>query len=150
MITKLQPGVDNWTILDMANCYQFAIGLRKDLIDKLMPGDLSGHKKPDGYQYSDGELVSLVIEDLNSLGYEVQKCEKDTFLNSGEWEIIILNGDGRGIYDFHFLAKFENGGEWFQKFVDEQFAEYVNSPETCEFDYNYNVVGYYKIKKAKS
>ena len=153
MLTKkiLQPGPNDWCYLEMANCYQFAIGLREDLWDrKLMPGDLSGHEKPDGYRYSDDELIQLVKEDLYSIGYEVQEYRDNSIIGQGEWMICILNcSQKEREYDFHFLVKFSNEGCWFQKFAEEQFAESVSSPESGNYHYNYRVVGYYKIKKIE-
>ena len=134
----------------MANCYQFAIGLREDRLQNLMPGDLSGYNMHDGYKYSDDELVRLVKEDLNSLGYKIQKCEAKSNLTESEWMICILNCSQECFeYDFHFTARFESGGTWFQKFAGEQLVESINTPDCGNYDYMYHVVGYYKIRKAE-
>lgn len=149
MMTKIiQPGKENWNRLNMANCYQFAIGLREDRLQNLMPGDLSGHNMPDGYKYSDDELVRLVEEDLKAIGYEIQKCQENADLANGEWMICILNCSKECFeYDFHFTARFKS--VWFQKFAGQQLVESISSPEHYNYDYLYHVVGYYKIKKAE-
>ena len=151
MLRKIiQPGRENWVNLNMANCYQFAIGYRKDRLKHLMPGELSGYSIPDEHRYSDDELFLLVEEDLKSMGYEIQRCEKNTNLSDGEWEICILNCSQECFeYDFHFIARFESGGEWFQKFAGKQLVEYVNSPESGDYDFLYHIVGYYKIRKVE-
>lgn len=149
----LTPGPYNWQSLSMANCYQFALGYREDLWDrKLMPGDFVRHSMPDGYRYTDKQIVNLVTQDVSALGYELHKCDKDATIGSGEWMICILNcSRAEREYDFHFVVRFSTGGLWYQKFVGKQIPDVIDSPETeCgNYAYNYHVVGYYKIKKVE-
>ena len=150
-LLQLQPGSNNWVSYNMANCYQFALGYREDIwCRKLMPGDFSENYKPDGYKYSDDELVELVKDDLLVLGYNLRECRQDSIIEKEEWIICILNcSKDEKEYDFHFTARFQSGGIWFQKFAGKQFAEQITSPECGTYDYHYHVVGYYKIKKVE-
>lgn len=150
MKNLLNPGRENWAYYNMANCYQFAIGYRHDMLNKLMPGQLAGHTVPEGYRYTDEMLVRAVQEDLKSMGYVIEPCDKDTKLSEGEWEICILNGSVESFeYDFHFVMRLESGGDWLQKYHRDQLIEIVPSPERCTSNYVYHGVGYYKIRKVE-
>ena len=158
------PSPYDWQYLDMANCYQFAIGLREDRQSKLMPGELAKDFPQTDYlplgdlqlsknhKYTDEELINFVKEDLFCYGYILEEIEKDApLLSPDEWKITVLNVDRDvypELYDFHFLAYFNGNDCWYQKFSREQLVERVESPDDHKYDYPYHIVGYFKIRKA--
>lgn len=134
---------------DSINCYQFCLGLlTQEFSRNLMPGDLSGNKRPPGYKFSDEELKCLALKDLKAIGHKGVFYEKEPSVQKGEFIIAVMNCKD----DFHFLRKVDEN--WYQKIVDEQFAssyDYLDQkivhPSKGVFGYPYHLVGYIVVNK---
>lgn len=150
-----------WVFNDFANCYQYALSTKVDIMGTFDPGEISGISFPEGHMYTDEELVSCVCLDIETLGMKIRESTlEEVVTDKNSWKIAVMNVriiSMSGGYDYHFLRQSRKTGEWSQKFRRDQHpttrdAKYrtITNPATASYeDFNYELVGYYVITKVE-
>ena len=109
---KRIQGVSKWKNFIGAGCYQYAIGFYSN--EYLVVGDIIG-KRCNEY-VSDELLLDVLIEELETLGYQVEEVDTEYQLKEGEIKIYLQRDEHSGYY--HFLKQDETG-IWSHKYPGE-------------------------------
>lgn len=107
---KYRP--NRWKRFINAGCYPYAINLFVN--EFLCIGDMIGKRCSD--YVSDERLISVLEEELEEIGYNVDEIEVDDVIDSNELKIYLQRNQSTGFY--HFLRQDEDG-LWSHKFPNE-------------------------------
>lgn len=125
---KYRP--ERWKHAMEAGCYPYAIDLFQN--EFLLVGELIG--KACDNNVSNEQLISVLIEELNEVGYNVSEIEDvDEKVSSDELKIYLQREEHTGYY--HFLRQDEDG-IWSHKFPKElptrkdSLGNDITNPET--------------------
>ena len=158
---EFQKELNSWVFNDCANCYQYALSTKVDLLSAFNPGEISGISFPDGHMYSDEDLVYYMCLDVQTLGMKIRESTfEEIITDKNSWKIAVMNVrviSMSGGYDYHFLRQSRKTGEWSQKFRGDQHPtdmdakhRIIRDPATASYeDFNYELVGYYVITKVE-
>lgn len=126
---KVQDEDGNWVTCHGAwrdsytyeNCYRFAIddALPNNMGPELYPGNISNLQIP--YNYEVYDIANLVLNDLQTLGYETHLTDRiPENLGINTHLIAVRVGTG----DYHFMRYSIQDDCWYQKFVESAPLRY--------------------------
>lgn len=98
---------DDWKNHIISNCYCYALDLK--LSDCFLIGDFINKRVT--HQDSDDRILSVLVEELEALGFDVEEIETDTVCERYSQKIF-LGRDSDG--DYHFIRQ-DADGLWSHK-----------------------------------
>lgn len=102
----------SWIDFMKAGCYTYAINLKYN--EFFLVGDFIGKRCTE--KVSDEFLISILIEELEYLGYKSIPCQTESNVDKNQFKIYLQREEHTGYY--HFLRE-DNDGIWSHKFPNE-------------------------------
>ena len=109
-----------WEGYSFASCYLYAINLH--INSNLLVGQLIG--KRCNVDTPDDVLIKVLREEIEAIGYSIERIENDTIIDEGEFKICLIKDYRTGWY--HFLRQ-DGDGNWSHKYP-------LELPRTVEYD----------------
>lgn len=91
-----------------ASCYLYALNIFKD--EYILVGDMIGKRCE--HEVSDETLIKVLKEELEYIGYELKKIDKECVISNNKYKICLMRDPRTGFY--HFLRE-ESDGNWTHK-----------------------------------